>query len=144
MKSRGRRNAASEAIRGTEGERERHRIESRQAGALAAPKRDGFARRVPHLKITAEPTRRAHPAPSGTDTGLLKTLGSLALFRGVPKTSLERLAKAMRPLEVPAGRIVFSQGDPAHEFFVLASGRVVVTIKDADPEGPPIAVLTGP
>jgi signal transduction histidine kinase len=71
-------------------------------------------------------------------------LTSLALFKGVPQTSLARLAKAMRPQEVPAGGIVFAQGDPAREFFVLASGRVIVTIKGGDPEGPPIAVLTGP
>ena len=70
---------------------------------------------------------------------------SLALFQGVPQTSLARLAKAMRPRRVtPQGDIVFTQGDPAREFFVLVSGRVVVTVKGGDPEGPPIAVLTGP
>jgi signal transduction histidine kinase/CRP-like cAMP-binding protein len=50
----------------------------------------------------------------------------------------------MRPQEIPAGSVVFAQGDPAREFFVLVNGRVVVTIKGGDPEGPPIAVLTGP
>jgi signal transduction histidine kinase/CRP-like cAMP-binding protein len=101
--------------------------------------------RRPHLNnIKTEPGQRTRPARSVTDTGLLKVLASLALFRAVPQTSLERLAKAMRPLEVPAGNIVFAQGDPAHEFFVLSSGRVVVTIKGTDPEGPPIAVLTAP
>ena len=100
--------------------------------------------RMPHLKTKSGLMQRVRPAPSGAAAGLLKVLTSLALFLGVPQTSLKRLAKAMRPLEVPAGSIVFSQGDPAHEFFVLASGRVVVTVKGADPEGPPIAVLTGP
>ena len=42
------------------------------------------------------------------------------------------------------GDVVFAQGDPAREFFVLVNGRVVVTVKGGDPEGPPIAVLTGP
>jgi signal transduction histidine kinase/CRP-like cAMP-binding protein len=112
--------------------------------SLSDPKEDGLVPRMPHLKTKGGPMQRVRPASSGAAAGLLKVLTSLALFLGVPQTSLKRLAKTMHPLEVPAGRIVFSQGDPAQEFFVLASGRVVVTVKGADPEGPPIAVLTGP
>jgi signal transduction histidine kinase/CRP-like cAMP-binding protein len=50
----------------------------------------------------------------------------------------------MRPRRYAQGDVVFTQGDPAREFFVLAKGRVVVTVKGGDPEGPPIAVLAGP
>jgi two-component system, NtrC family, sensor kinase len=92
----------------------------------------------------AQPAPRTRPASQCTGASLFTTLASLALFQGVPRASLSQFAKAMRPLTVPAGDIVFAQGDPAREFFVLASGRVVVTVKGADPEGPPIAVLTGP
>lgn len=98
--------------------------------------------RMPQPKT--QPTPRARPAPHGAGARLLTTLTSLALFQGVPRASLSRFAKAMRPLTVLAGNVVFAQGDPAREFFVLVSGRVVVTVKGADPEGPPIAALTGP
>jgi len=87
--------------------------------------------------------RRVPPQPSNGER-LAVTLGSLALFAGIPKADLVRLAKAMRPRRVAAGSIVFAQGDPAREFFVLLAGRVIVTIKGGDPEGPPIGVLAGP
>jgi signal transduction histidine kinase/CRP-like cAMP-binding protein len=75
---------------------------------------------------------------------VVSTLQSLALFAGIPKADLIPLAQAMRPWRIAEGDIVFSQGDPAREFFVLVAGRVIVTIKGGDPEGPPIALLTGP
>jgi signal transduction histidine kinase/CRP-like cAMP-binding protein len=71
-------------------------------------------------------------------------LASLALFRGVPRAELTLVAQRMRSRRYVEGEVVFAQGDPAREFFVLVEGRVVVTIKEADPEGPPIAVLTAP
>jgi signal transduction histidine kinase/CRP-like cAMP-binding protein len=74
----------------------------------------------------------------------VKVLASLALFRGVPKTSVEQLARFMRLRRYARGDVVFHQGDPAREFFVLVTGRVVVTVKGGDPDGPPIAVLAGP
>jgi signal transduction histidine kinase/CRP-like cAMP-binding protein len=98
--------------------------------------------RIPHPKT--QPTRTAHPAPSGAGTSLSRVLTSLALFKDVPQSSLAQLARAMRPRRIAAGSVVFAQGDPAREFFVLAAGRVIVTIKGGDPEGPPIAALSGP
>jgi signal transduction histidine kinase/CRP-like cAMP-binding protein len=50
----------------------------------------------------------------------------------------------MRFREYDRGDVVFNQGDPAREFFVLVKGRVIVTVKGGDPDGPPIAVLVGP
>jgi len=100
---------------------------------------------VPRMPLSRNRHTRPTPrTPRGTRAGLVRVLTSLALFQGVPQTSLTPLAKAMRFRRYAQGDVVFAQGDPAHEFFVLVSGRVVVTVKGGDPEGPPIAVLTGP
>lgn len=98
----------------------------------------------PMRQPKTRPTRSVQRAPHGARTSLVQVLTSLALFRGVPRSSLVQLAQAMRSRRYTRGDVVFTQGDPAREFFVLAEGRVVVTVKGGDPEGPPIAVLTGP
>ena len=98
--------------------------------------------RNPHPKTP--PARPSERTPQEARTSLVEVLTSLALFRGVPRTSLARLAHAMRSRRYAHGDVVFHQGHPAHEFFVLVDGRVVVTVKGSDPEGPPIAVLNGP
>ncbi len=95
------------------------------------------------MRARTASNRAKHPVGVPTDH-LASTLHSLALFEGIPKADLARLAKLMRPRNIAAGEIVFAQGDPAREFFVLSRGRVVVTVKGGDPEGPPIAMLTGP
>jgi len=68
----------------------------------------------------------------------------LPLFRGVPVSALRQMAALMHPCAFAKGETVFREGDPAHDFFVLAAGRLEVTVKGADPEGPPIAVLAAP
>ncbi len=98
--------------------------------------------RISHSKT--RPTRPAKGAPEGAPTNLVGILASLALFRGVPESSLARLVRFMRSRRYAHGDVVFSQGDPAREFFVLVKGRVVVTVKGGDPAGPPVAVLVGP
>jgi len=50
----------------------------------------------------------------------------------------------MHPCAFAKGETVFREGDPAHDLFVLAAGRLEVTVKGADPEGPPIAILAAP
>ncbi len=114
-------------------------------------------------KSTRRPTRSAEDAPkrravrrpgaqrpkrqAPDDRGsarLVSILRTLTLFSGIPTGDLARLAAAMRQRRYSEGDIVFAQGDPAREFFVLVAGRVIVTVKGGDPEGPPIAVLDGP
>jgi signal transduction histidine kinase/CRP-like cAMP-binding protein len=90
---------------------------------------------------TGGPGRRRPPAPGGAPIGLLQ---GLSLFRGIPAPALRRLAAAMRPRAFARGETIFREGDPAHEFFVLAAGRLEITIQGADPEGPPLALLQAP
>jgi signal transduction histidine kinase/CRP-like cAMP-binding protein len=79
-----------------------------------------------------------------TGRRLTVLLASLSLFRGVPARSLSRLAAQMHQRDVPAGTTLYRQGDPAHEFLVIASGRLEVLLDGADPETPPVAVIEAP
>jgi MFS family permease len=57
----------------------------------------------------------------------------LALLRGVsllallPEATLERLARALIPVEAPAGQVVIREGDYGDRFYVIESGTVEVT-----------------
>lgn len=72
----------------------------------------------------------------------------LALLRGVPFLSvlppyeLERLAKNARWLDTSSGEDVVRQGQPGHEFFVIATGEFAVTI-GGSPLPHPITTGTG-
>ena len=88
-----------------------------------------------------ESTRRMAPDRVGVLLGLLKTT---ALLKGIPARSLPQIASAMRHRHLPVGMVVVRQGDPAHTLYFLAAGRLEATVKDSDPEGPPIGVIAGP
>lgn len=72
----------------------------------------------------------------------------LALLRGIPFLSVlppyefERLAKNARWLNTSSGEEVVRQGQPGHEFFVIAAGEFTVTI-EASPLSQPMTTGTG-
>jgi len=45
---------------------------------------------------------------------------------------------------MPAGTVIIKQGDPARALYLLASGRLEVTVAGGDPESPPVNVLEAP
>jgi hypothetical protein len=53
------------------------------------------------------------------------------LFAPLPSQALERIARDLVPLDVPAGGMVIRQGEPGSRFYVLAEGRAVVS-RDGD------------
>jgi len=53
-------------------------------------------------------------------------LRAARLFESLPDEQLARLAAVARALDLPEGHRVFSQGDAAEAFFLLAEGRVKV------------------
>ena len=84
------------------------------------------------------------PIPFSARPGLARDLASLAIFEGVPRAGLSRIARQMRRRCFSSGATIYRQGDPAQEFFVLTAGRITITVEGGDPEVPPVAVIDAP
>ena len=67
-------------------------------------------------------------------------LHSVAMFRTLPLPAIEQLARRLEPVAVPAGRVVFRQGDTGDRYYVIESGsaevigdgRVIATLGQGD------------
>ena len=53
-------------------------------------------------------------------------LQEVAMLKALPLPAIERLARNVEPITVPAGRFVFEQGDIGDRYFVIESGEAVV------------------
>ena len=71
---------------------------------------------------------------------VVTTLRTVALFAELPREVLARLVSEFDELELPAGRTVFSQGDPGDALYVVVSGAVEVR-GERDGQGERVAVL---
>ena len=71
---------------------------------------------------------------------VVTTLRTVSLFAELPREVLARLVSEFDELEVPAGRTVFSQGDPGDALYVVVSGAVEVR-GERDGQGERVAVL---
>ena len=71
---------------------------------------------------------------------VVTTLRTVSLFSELPREVLARLVSEFDELEVPAGRTVFSQGDPGDALYVIVSGAVEVR-GERDGQGERVAVL---
>jgi MFS family permease len=60
----------------------------------------------------------------------LALLRQISFFSLLPPTSLERLASRLIPVTVAAGETVIREGDPGDLFYIVASGRAIVTKDD--------------
>jgi CRP/FNR family transcriptional regulator len=56
----------------------------------------------------------------------LKLLKTVPLFTMCEPREVERLGMLVEEVELPAGRVLFKQGDTAHELFIVISGQVRV------------------
>ena len=59
----------------------------------------------------------------------LERLSQVELFSTCNKRELARIAALTVELEVPAGRVLMRQGEPAHECFVIEQGTARATIR---------------
>ena len=55
-----------------------------------------------------------------------RLLQRVPMLRMLPLPSIEQLARGSEPVEVPSGRVVFSQGDVGDRYYVIESGEVEV------------------
>lgn len=53
-------------------------------------------------------------------------LQEVSMLKPLPLPALERLARGLEPVAVPAGAMVFEQGDVGDRYYVIESGRAVV------------------
>ncbi|MEM1156862.1 MAG: cyclic nucleotide-binding domain-containing protein [Verrucomicrobiota bacterium] len=51
---------------------------------------------------------------------------SIPIFAGISATALEQLSTSAEVLKFQAGRLLFSQGEPGHSFYLIESGEVEV------------------
>jgi len=69
-------------------------------------------------------------APAPVPESELALLRSIPIFAPLAPLPLEQLASHLVPVHVPAGDIVFREGDPGDRFYVVARGDVIVTPGD--------------
>ena len=51
---------------------------------------------------------------------------SVSLFSGMGSKELEQVAQLLDEVDVPAGKVLMTQGETGHEMFVIVSGKVSV------------------
>jgi MFS family permease len=59
---------------------------------------------------------------------LLRMLRKVPIFSPVARPAQERIARTLEPRSVPAGEIVFRQGDAGDHYWIIQSGRVEVQV----------------
>jgi MFS family permease len=76
-------------------------------------------------------------APAPVAEPELALLRGIPIFAPLPPVTLEQLASHLSHLHLPAGGVVFRQGDPGDWFYVVDAGEVTV-----EPDGRPPATLS--
>ena len=59
---------------------------------------------------------------------MINFLWSLPLFQALPEPAMQRLASTIEAQEIPAGVILFRQGEPGDSLYVVRSGTLQVTV----------------
>lgn len=60
------------------------------------------------------------------------TLSNVPLFQDLPRKSIDRLTKFVRPRSFQAGDVIFREGEEGVGFFIVTSGKVKVTREGAE------------
>src|SRR6187200_3004680 len=60
---------------------------------------------------------------------VVRFLATVPLLAGVPEAELSDLARALRRREVPAGEVLWRQGEDAGPMLLIVDGRVSVTVR---------------
>jgi CRP-like cAMP-binding protein len=57
-------------------------------------------------------------------TELQELMRNVPLFAGLLRSELDRISLVMNPADVSAGEVICTEGEPGHDFYVLARGEV--------------------
>jgi CRP/FNR family cyclic AMP-dependent transcriptional regulator len=68
-------------------------------------------------------------------------LDTTELFAAMPEDALEELRAKTTLQDLAKGDLLFSQGDPSHELFVVADGRIAIATRSTDGRESMVAVL---
>ena len=83
---------------------------------------------LPLVAALALPAVRRIDAAAEAPSEGLRLLGELPIFAPLGTTAREQLASKLEPYALPAGAVVFAQGDAGDRFYVIASGEVDITV----------------
>lgn len=72
-----------------------------------------------------------------------RLLDATELFAALPEDVLEELRGRTKVQSLAKGDLLFSQGDPSHELFVVADGRIAIATRSTDGRESMVAVLEG-
>jgi CRP-like cAMP-binding protein len=66
------------------------------------------------------------------------------MFSQLPDAALAEIAAALQPRHLPAGEILFNQGDPGNELIIVEQGRIAIYVpmSGAPGEGQPIRIFS--
>jgi CRP-like cAMP-binding protein len=59
-------------------------------------------------------------------TQLQKFMRDVPLFAGLLPSELDRIALVMHPVRMASGDVVCTEGEPGHEFYLIAAGEAAV------------------
>lgn len=85
---------------------------------------------LPVVSLLVIPGMRRIDDQSDVPEEELRLLREISLFSTLPAVALEHVASAAEPVNVPAGAVVFAQGDAGDRFYVVESGGVEVRMDD--------------
>jgi CRP-like cAMP-binding protein len=70
-----------------------------------------------------------------------RLLDATELFAALPPDVLEQLRTKTTVRPLPKGELLFSQGDPSNELFVISEGRIAIATRSSDGRESMVAVL---
>jgi MFS family permease len=80
----------------------------------------------PILAVASWPRLRAMDRSIGVRDLDIDQLHAVPMLNVLPLPAIEQLARGVEPVDVPAGGVVFSQGDVGEHYFVIDSGQAEV------------------
>ena len=81
---------------------------------------------LPILALVLTPRFRSLDDHSEPVPELLALFCNISLFAPLPPTSIEKIAARCTTSEIPAGRVIITEGDPGDRFYAILRGQVEV------------------